>query len=122
MKRLIVVLLLSLPIYTFATSDKKQQAKETENSTEVLTTFKGTIGDMANYQPLSDVTLTISAHDADFKKVVKTDAEGKFQIENLPSGLYKVKFEKKGYEPGTYQSLVIQEGSTHNFGFLLYEK
>jgi hypothetical protein len=117
-----MMLLIALPLFTFAAKEEKQKADKQETAAETLTTFQGTIGDMSNYAPLSDVTLTVSAHDSDFKKTVKTDEEGKFVVENLPAGLYKVRFEKKGYEPGTYQSLVVREGSSQNFGFLLFEK
>ena len=122
MKKLLTTLLLALPLFTLAANDEKEKANKETPVENNLTTFKGTIGDVSNYQPLSDVTLTLSARNAEYKKVVKTDAQGKFLIEGLPAGIYKVKFEKKGYEPGTYQSLVVREGSDQNFGFLLFEE
>ena len=76
---------------------------------------------MRNYQPLNDVTITITSRENDLKKTVKTNEEGRFTVTDLPAGIYKVRFEKKGYEAGNYQSLTVQEGGRNSFGFLLFE-
>ncbi|HRO41767.1 MAG TPA: carboxypeptidase-like regulatory domain-containing protein [Flavipsychrobacter sp.] len=119
MKNLLIMLMLALPIATLAANEDKQ--KNTSQEATAVTTLEGTIGDVSNYAPLSNVTLTLTSHDADVKKVVKTNEEGKFVVKSLPAGIYKVKFEKKGYETGNYQSLTIREGTRNSFGFLLFE-
>jgi len=121
MKRLLIVLLLALPIATFAAAERNETTTVKENAEEKLTTLEGTIGNVNNYQPLSDVTLTLTSHDNDTKKVVRTNEQGKFLLKDLPAGIYKVKFEKKGFETGNYQSLTVREGSANSFGFLLFE-
>jgi len=119
MKRLLITMMLALPLGTFAATENKQ--KNAEKEAVATTTFQGTIGDVSNYKPVDDVTLTVISSDNTVKKVVKTDNQGKFIVENIPAGIYKVKFEKDGYEPGKYQSLTLREGQANNFGFVLFK-
>jgi len=115
MKRLLIAALLALPFYASAGEEKNVK---TENET----VFQGTIADVNNnYKPLSDVELTVIAANADLTKKVKTDKEGKFIVKDLPAGSYKVRFEKQGYEPGSYSNLTVKEGTSNNFGFVLFE-
>ena len=121
MKRLLSILLLALPLFTYAANEDKEKNNNNESLTSAVATLQGTIGDVSNYQPLDGVKLTLTAANSDFKKTVETDQKGRFLIENLPEGVYKVKFEKPGYEPGGYPNLVVNAGSSNNFGFLLFE-
>lgn len=130
MKRILLAVLLALPLAGFSegnTNDNKSGEKFNETSKDSLerepvTVFQGTIGDVRNYEPLSDVEITVTRKDKKITKRVKTDEEGKFAITGLPDGIYKVRFEKKGYEPGNYESLSVSGNYNKNFGFLLFKE
>lgn len=115
------MLLLATPLCAYAT-ENKEKTPEKETTTAVTTTLQGTVDDVTNYQPLSDVTLTLVSKNSDLKKIVKTDKSGKFFVENIPAGIYTVKFEKNGYETGRYPSLTVREGASNNFGFTLFQE
>lgn len=122
MKKLLSIFLL-IPVLSFAAVDNmEKKTKEEKHTIAASTILQGTVGDVRNYEPLKDVMLTITSADASIKKVVKTDDKGKFVVNDIPAGIYKVKFEKKGYETGTYQSLTVKEDGSNNFGFTLFEK
>lgn len=120
MKRLLTALMLAFPLFTYAANDNKEKSNTKEAATDVITSFQGTIDDVTNYKPVGDVTLTLTSADNKLQKVIKTDEQGKFIVEHIPAGAYKVKFEKDGYESGKYQNLVIAEGRSNNFGFVLF--
>jgi len=120
MKKLLVAMMLALPLFTYAANDNKEKKASKEAATEVNTSFQGTVDDVTNYKPVSDVKLTLISADSKLEKVIKTDDQGKFVVDNIPAGAYKVSFEKDGYESGKYQNLVIAEGRANNFGFVLF--
>ena len=123
MKRILTTLLLALPLYGIAYIPLRgEEQKDSKESPISETVFKGTIGNMKDYTPLSNVNLTLTSFDGDLKKTVKTDNLGKFYVADIPAGIYKVRFEKDGFESGIYQSLNIPEGSSKSFGFLMFEE
>lgn len=117
-----MAVLVAMPLYALALLPEKQEGQQevTEEANEI-TTLKGTIGNVENYQPLGDVRITVTAREGNLKKTVTTDRMGKFDAGELPAGIYTVKFEKRGFEPGTYQSLVVHKGRPNTFGFLMFE-
>jgi hypothetical protein len=124
MKLSIVAMFLLLPFLTYANTPEGEEQAKTKETKEAVDNpcLTGTISSMSNYNPLDAVTLTITSHDGDVKKTAKTNEKGFFSVSNLPAGVYRVKFEKKGYESGTYQSLTVHSGSCTNYGFTLMEK
>ncbi|HUT40947.1 MAG TPA: carboxypeptidase regulatory-like domain-containing protein, partial [Gammaproteobacteria bacterium] len=60
-------------------------------------TIRGTVTDSANGQGLSGVTLTVSTVPAP----VQTDANGNFQISNVPTGALTIVADKSGYSSAT---------------------
>lgn len=117
MKRLLAVLAF-LPFAAFASTTTPEKTNKTEAP---ATTLHGSIADASNYKPLGKVQLTLTSTNADVKKTLQTDEQGKFAVDNLPAGTYKISFEKNGYEPGGYPSLTVKEGTDNSFGFVLFE-
>ncbi len=117
-----MAVLVAMPLYALALLPEKQEGqKEVKEEATPMTSLKGTIGNMENYQPLSDVRITLTAREGNLNKTVTTDSLGHFDAGEVPPGIYKVRFEKRGFEPGTYQSLVVSAGRTNTFGFLMFE-
>jgi hypothetical protein len=124
MKLPIIAMFMLLPFFGFANTPVGKGEATDKQSKETVDNpcLTGTIASMSTYDPLEGVTLTITSHDGEVKTVAKTNEKGAFSVANLPAGIYRVKFEKKGYESGTYQSLTVHEGSCTNYGFTLIEK
>ncbi len=134
MKKLIVALLLTLPLYGFAEENPKaategkevKEAATEATATEAAATaavipvsmFMGTVTSMENYQPLSGCEIEIACPANDIKKTIQTDASGKFTFEQLPSGTYHVTIKRNGYETVS-RTQQITEGSKLNLGFML---
>ena len=117
MKKLLVVLAF-LPFAAFATTPEKTE--KAEKATTSITTLHGSISDASDYKPLESVQLTLTCASNNVTKTCKTDGQGKFAVENLPAGTYKVTFEKSGYEKGGYPTLNVKEGTDNSFGFVLF--
>ena len=123
MRRLLAICLLAFPLGAAAgVPEVPPGATDTTGTVVAETIFKGTIGSMTNYAPLSDVELTLTPFEGGEATTIKTDSTGKFYLAAVQGGVYKVRFEREGYEPGTYQSLYIQPGTTKSFGFLMFEE
>jgi hypothetical protein len=117
MRKLVVFALLCLPFSVFAENDPKSPAKD---EASVKTVFTGKVSNMGTYKPLSDVTVEVASTDKDFKKVVNTDANGRFVFEELPQGNYQVTIRRRGYETvSRVQS--VSEGQKLNLGFMLLQ-
>jgi hypothetical protein len=122
MKQLLIMLFAAVPFLAFCAVPTDPPAEDdTLAVTATPTIFKGTIGSIKDYSPLSDVRLTLTPFEGGAATTVQTDSLGKFVLASIPGGIYKVRFEKEGYEAGVYQSLYIQPGTTKNFGFLMFE-
>ncbi len=107
MRQIIVALMLFiLPVCGFAADEKS------------VCLFKGTVADVNNNKPITDVAVVISCEDENVSKKVQTDEKGHFAFKDLPAGKYEISLEGKGYE--TYKrSAVVKEGGQLNLGFLL---
>ena len=122
MKHFLFAALLSLPVFSQAATDEKEKAAAAETTSSIPTVLQGTIGDVTNYQPLSEVRLVITASTSGISRTLTTDKNGKFRVEGLPAGTYQVRMEKDGYESSSYKSLTVREGSSNNFGFYLFQE
>jgi len=102
----IVVLLLAA-----ALCGERAQAQDA-GSTEVLDgTIQGRISDNETSAPVEGVTVTVIGPilpDEDPKRVVRsTNAEGLFELRNVPAGRYEILFERDGYRPSKLPELVV---------------
>lgn len=126
MKKLLIALMLALPLSTFAASENTEKNNDSKTTTEAVSqtnVLQGIIQDVSNFKPLSDVKLVITSRASDdVKKQVTTGKDGTFSVSGLPSGVYKVSFQKDGYEPGSYSSLTVKDGANNNFGFTLFQQ
>ncbi len=119
MRRLFITLLIASPLFCYASSENKEKNETPESSSATVLT--GTVGNVRNYQPLSDVQLTLQSTTSDVHKTINTDEQGKFRVEGLPAGSYSVSFSKDGFETGSYPNLILKKGVTSRFGFTLFE-
>jgi hypothetical protein len=129
MKKLLIALMLALPLSTFAATENLEKNNDNPKTTSVepttaqSTVVQGIIQDVSNFQPLSNVKLVITSKTSDdLRKVATTGKDGTFSVSDLPAGVYKVSFQKDGYEPGSYSSLTVKEGANNNFGFTLFQQ
>jgi len=81
-------------------------------STEVQDgTLQGRVSDNETSEPVDGVTVTVIGPkhpDAEPRRVVRTtNAEGLFELRNVPIGSYEIRFEKDGYPPSKLPELVV---------------
>jgi hypothetical protein len=129
MKKLLIALMLALPLSTFAATENQEKNNDNpktatvESATAPSTVLQGIIQDVTNFKPLSDVKLVITSKTSDdVKQVATTGKDGTFSVSGLPAGVYKVSFQKDGYEPASYSSLTVKDGANNNFGFTLFQQ
>ena len=60
-------------------------------------TLLGTVTDTKSQQPIADVVVTVTSPAMEGEKVVVSDAQGTYRIQDLPPGLYTVRFEKEAF-------------------------
>lgn len=131
MKKLLIALLIALPTLSFAkgtetTTNAKTEKEYTTTATtateaEPTTDLEGTIADITNYAPLSEVKVVVTCDEHKINKTILTDKDGKFAFGELPEGNYKVSFERDGYEPLTRNSLIVKNDKKNYFGFFLFK-
>jgi 5-hydroxyisourate hydrolase-like protein (transthyretin family) len=73
--------------------------------------LSGSIVDAESGKPLKEVTVTAFI-DSKKEKLVITDENGRFDIDELKSGNYKLVFEKAGYKKLTREKVPIKEDET----------
>jgi len=121
MKNLLVILSLSLTSFAAtATEPVKESNPAAKAEAAATVSFKGTIADVENYQPLSKVEVVVSCKEHDIHQRIQTDAQGKFSFANLPSGSYEVSLVRDGYETYTRNHVQVEDGRALNLGFLLF--
>jgi hypothetical protein len=121
MKKLLIALLLALPTLSFADKNETAAAATTTEAAAATTDLEGTIADISDYAPLSNVKVVVTCDEHKINKTVLTDKEGRFALDELPEGNYKVRFERDGYEPLTRNSLIVKNDKKNYFGFFLFK-
>ena len=71
----------------------------------------GNVIDGDTKKPIKDVTVT-AYHISKKEKIVLTDESGKFDFDELKSGIYKIVFEKEGYRRITKDKISIKADET----------
>lgn len=102
------LLLLALAMGLAGADARAQDA----GSTEVLDgTIQGRVSDNETSKPVDGVTVTVIGPkypDEEPKRVLRTtNAEGLFELRNVPAGTYEILFEKEGYRPSKLPELVV---------------
>lgn len=77
---------------------------------KVTQTINGVVLDAQTQQPIAGVSVELLYFSP--LKITKTNTEGKFIIVGIPTGKYKLLFQKKGYEDAVYENLIV--GSVEN--------
>lgn len=70
--------------------------------------ISGTVTDEEN-RPLPGVTITFSNADDSLRRSIVTDAKGRYEIANLPSGAYRVTAEVPGFRSAMKRQRVADE-------------
>jgi hypothetical protein len=86
----------------------------TNSETAQTGTLQGTVTDASNGNPISGALV-----DAGTGGSATTDANGFYQIANLPAGTYDVTASATGYDPSTVTGVVITAGTTTTQDFSL---
>jgi 5-hydroxyisourate hydrolase-like protein (transthyretin family) len=76
--------------------------------------LSGSIVDLDSKKPLKDVSVTAYLSSKKEKQVV-TDEFGKFEFDEMKSGVYKIVFEKDGYRKVIKEKINIKADETFQF-------
>ncbi len=89
-------------------------ANNNEYSEPILS---GSVYDAFSRKPLQGVTISITSSKHRIEKFFTTDADGKFNIPELPPGEVTIILEKKGYKTCKREKIVVKEGSPVKMNF-----
>ena len=94
------------------------QSSATDNETlelpKEINELSGSIVDIESKKPLKDVSVTAYLSSKKEKQVV-TDEFGKFEFDEMKSGVYKLVFEKEGYRKIIKEKIIVKEDETFQF-------
>ncbi|GAA4007654.1 TonB-dependent receptor [Sphingomonas swuensis] len=76
----------------------------------------GTVTNAAN-APLAGATVTITSNEQGFTRSTTTDANGRFEIQNLPTGAYTLNIRGAGGEVVNDPTLTVTAGQTAGFSY-----
>jgi len=99
-RRLTAVCLLAFVALLFCTRPAFAQ--------QTLGSINGTVLDSSGAS-VSDATITVTASQIDVTRTAKTQADGFFQVFNLPIGAYKVSVSRDGFETTNQEGVLVQE-------------
>lgn len=81
-------------------------------------TLQGSVSDPSG-AILGGAKLTAVNNATGVTRTVKTDGEGNYQIAALPVGIYRIKFQARGFQPRVVEALSIEIGRTLVLDFQL---
>jgi len=105
-------LLLLLTIFTIGCLQSKATSKDPITPPgKSINELAGNIFDADSRKPLKEVTVT--AYSSNKKeKIVITDEAGKFEFDELKTGIYKIVFEKEGYRKVIREKVSLKTDET----------
>ena len=102
MKKLLLASLLMTGV-----SISAQAAEDKGNETGSV---QGVVIDAETKKPIANASFTASIRKVSFQKEVTTDANGKFNLSNVPVGEHTIVIDKTGYKPVKKEAILVKEG------------
>ena len=113
-------ILLLIAICTLACFQSKATGIDPGNPGKSINEVAGNIYDGDSKRPLGEVTIT--AYSANKKeKFVITDEFGRFEIDELKTGIYKLVFEKVGYKKVVREKVSVKTDETYQMRIEMIE-
>jgi hypothetical protein len=82
--------------------------------------LRGTVSDKQSQYPLTGVTVVITSVNPPLGAT--TDADGRYRIENVPSGRHSIVVQYLGYEPQSFANVLLNSGKDFELNIFLQEK
>jgi uncharacterized surface anchored protein len=71
---------------------------------------QGVVIDAETKKPVANASFTASIRKASYQKEVTTDANGKFNLNNVPVGEHTIVIDKVGYRATKKETILVKEG------------
>jgi 5-hydroxyisourate hydrolase-like protein (transthyretin family) len=86
-------------------------AAESGPGDKIINEISGSVVDADSKKPLKEVAITAYS-DSKKEKIILSDESGRFDFDELKSGIYKLVFEKAGYRKVTREKVSIKADET----------
>jgi hypothetical protein len=106
-KTIVMKKLLLASILMTGVSISAQAAEEKGTETGSV---QGVVIDAETKKPVANASFTASIRKASFQKEVTTDANGKFNLNNVPVGEHTIVIDKVGYRATKKEAILVKEG------------